>query len=269
MILQYQLTIKIFDLLSTPKNIHVSNSQTPRSQAQFIPFHQDAIKTRHLIKTLLIMMTQLITQLNNQGRGPHSEMASTLHWLFGTRSISTADSATERQLITNGDENAIATSSLVSNEASSEVLSETLSEALPAQDTTLLMEYATNSSMPTNLTLATNDAIATNGALATGSNNQLFGTFTNLDNLTNSTDTEDAYYGYDYYFDKAMADANDRRIYARFYMLSVILPIGLFFNTFAFLVFLWSPNIRRTTTGRFLIALTIADNTFIFGKLFW
>ena len=56
-------------------------------------------------------------------------------------------------------------------------------------------------------------------------------------------------------------------IYARFYMLGVIIPLGLFFNTFAFVVFLRSPNIRRTTTGRFLIALTIADTVYLIGKL--
>ena len=55
-------------------------------------------------------------------------------------------------------------------------------------------------------------------------------------------------------------------IYARFYMLGFIIPIGLFFNSFAFFVFLRSPNIRKTTTGRFLIALTIADTIYLTGK---
>ena len=55
-------------------------------------------------------------------------------------------------------------------------------------------------------------------------------------------------------------------IYARFYMLGFIIPIGLFFNSFAFFVFLRSPNIRKTTTGRFLIALTIADTIYLSGE---
>ena len=61
-------------------------------------------------------------------------------------------------------------------------------------------------------------------------------------------------------------DVHGLRIYVKFYALSVLLPFGFFFNTLAFLVFMLSPGIRQTTTGRFLMALSVADNIYLTGK---
>ena len=69
--------------------------------------------------------------------------------------------------------------------------------------------------------------------------------------------------GYD---SDVVKDVHTTRIYVKFYALGFLLPFGFFFNTFAFVVFVLAPRIRRTTTGRFLLALSVADNMFLVGK---
>ena len=63
-----------------------------------------------------------------------------------------------------------------------------------------------------------------------------------------------------------LREARETKIYVKFYMLAVVLPVGFFFNFFAFVVLMKSKNLRRTTTGRLLIALTIADNIYLVGE---
>ena len=61
-------------------------------------------------------------------------------------------------------------------------------------------------------------------------------------------------------------DAHDTRIKAYVVALGVVIFLGLIFNTVAFVVFVRSPTLRRTTTARYLIALTIADSTYLAGE---
>ena len=63
-----------------------------------------------------------------------------------------------------------------------------------------------------------------------------------------------------------LREARETKIYVKFYMLAVVLPVGFSFNIFAFAVLMKSKNLRRTTTGRLLIALTIADNIYLVGE---
>ena len=94
-------------------------------------------------------------------------------------------------------------------------------------------------------------------------NREPWNVVTSVANMTsNSTDSDEYYYDYD----EDLMKARDAKIYTKFYMLAVMLPVGLFFNSFAFVVLLRSKNLRRTTTGRLLLALTIADNLYLTGE---
>ena len=66
--------------------------------------------------------------------------------------------------------------------------------------------------------------------------------------------------------ESAIYAANWRRLRAHVSMLAVVIFFGLIFNTVAFCTFLVSPKLRRTTTARYLIALTVADNTYLIGE---
>lgn len=50
-----------------------------------------------------------------------------------------------------------------------------------------------------------------------------------------------------------------------FYMMGVVIPLGLICNALALAVFIRSPALRRTVTGHFLMALSIADAIFLMG----
>ena len=60
--------------------------------------------------------------------------------------------------------------------------------------------------------------------------------------------------------------ANSRRMRTHVATLAIVIFLGLGFNTVAFCTFLLSPRLRRTTTARYLIALTVADNTYLIGE---
>ncbi|ELU12204.1 hypothetical protein CAPTEDRAFT_204751 [Capitella teleta] len=50
-----------------------------------------------------------------------------------------------------------------------------------------------------------------------------------------------------------------------FYLMGIVVPLGLFCNALALAVFIRSPTLRRTVTGHFLMALAIADLIFLLG----
>lgn len=52
-----------------------------------------------------------------------------------------------------------------------------------------------------------------------------------------------------------------------FYLLGVIIPLGLACNTFCVLVCALSVGLRRTSTGHYLMALAIADSLFLSAEL--
>jgi hypothetical protein len=52
---------------------------------------------------------------------------------------------------------------------------------------------------------------------------------------------------------------------AYFYMMGVIVPLGLFCNALALAVFIRSVALRQTVTGHFLMALSVADVIFLLG----
>ena len=51
-----------------------------------------------------------------------------------------------------------------------------------------------------------------------------------------------------------------------FFMMAIIIPTGVIFNTTALVVFMRSKSLRKATTTHFLIALTLADSTYLAGK---
>ena len=55
--------------------------------------------------------------------------------------------------------------------------------------------------------------------------------------------------------------------YIYFYGVSVIVPVGVVCNALSFAVFVGSQTLRRTTTGHYLIALSIADIIFLLGEM--
>ena len=52
-----------------------------------------------------------------------------------------------------------------------------------------------------------------------------------------------------------------------FYLLGVIIPLGLVCNSFCVLVCALSVGLRRTSTGHYLMALAIADSLFLSADL--
>ena len=54
--------------------------------------------------------------------------------------------------------------------------------------------------------------------------------------------------------------------YVGFCLLAVVILSGLVLNTLAFVCFMTSQALRKTTTGLYLIALTVADFTFLVGR---
>ena len=55
-------------------------------------------------------------------------------------------------------------------------------------------------------------------------------------------------------------------LHVKFYLLAIVIPPGLILNILTFICFVTSTSLRRTTTGHYLVALTVADFTFLVGK---
>lgn len=53
---------------------------------------------------------------------------------------------------------------------------------------------------------------------------------------------------------------------AYFYIMAIVIPIGLFCNLFCLFIFTMSPVMRRTSTGHYLTALASADAAFLVGE---
>lgn len=55
-------------------------------------------------------------------------------------------------------------------------------------------------------------------------------------------------------------------VYVYFWVVSLIIPVGLVCNSLAIYVCLGSKQIRRTTTGHYMVALAVADLVYLGGE---
>ena len=74
------------------------------------------------------------------------------------------------------------------------------------------------------------------------------------DVLSDASGSNTITYNYDFWY------------YFKFWALAFLLPLGVVCNVLIFVVFSSTKSLRNTTTGNYLIALAVADITFLFGE---
>ena len=74
------------------------------------------------------------------------------------------------------------------------------------------------------------------------------------DVLSDPSGSNTVTYNYDFWY------------YFKFWALAFLLPLGVVCNVLIFVVFSSTKSLRNTTTGNYLIALAVADITFLFGE---